>query len=360
MPLSHDADPAYEDQTSSLPLQADATPGPDAVTGRRPRRARIALIAAAVILLLGALSACGYLFALDRTLGGNLKRDPSLLKGLTDRPAKPEGDAGKALNYLLIGSDSRAGEDGPIVDGERSDTIMIAHVTAKRDKVYLIAFPRDLYVPIPGHGKNKINAAYSVGDAPLLVSTLEQLTSVRIDHVAVIDFQGLRRLTTLVGGVTVNNAHASSVGSYHWPKGQITIQGDEALQYVRQRHGLPGGDLDRVERQQEVVRALMLRGTSRDTLSHPGRLLNLVRTGAQNVTVDDTLGQGEIRSTALSLRGVRGADIQFLQAPITGFGTTTAGASIDVLDTKRMTELSDAMLTDQVAQYLKVNPARSM
>jgi polyisoprenyl-teichoic acid--peptidoglycan teichoic acid transferase len=325
------------------------------------RRTRIALVAAGCIVLLAALAACGYLLVLDRTVASNITRDPSLLQGLTNRPTKPAQGAGAhALNYLLIGSDARLGDDtDPTVTGQRSDSIMIAHVTAKRDKIYLVAFPRDLYVDIPGHGKNKINAAFAFGDTPLLVETLEQLTAVRIDHVAVIDFQGFRDLTTLVGGVTVDNAHASSVGPYHWPQGAVTVKGEEALQYVRQRHGLPGGDLDRVERQQQVVKAILLKGLSRSTVTNPAKLLNLIRIGASNLTVDGTLGQGEIRSTAISLRGVRGGDIQFLQAPITGFGRSPAGASIDVLDTQRMAALSDAMLNDEIGTYLKTNPART-
>jgi LCP family protein required for cell wall assembly len=337
--------------------EIDSTP---AEAPPRRHRGRIALLIAGGLVLVAVLAAGGYLYTLDRTVAHSIKRDPHLMQGLTNRPAKPTtGNGAHALNYLLIGSDSRAGEGDSTVSGQRSDTIMIAHVTAARDKVYLISFPRDLYVDIPGRGKDKINAAYAFGDTPLLIGTLEQLTSVRIDHVAVIDFAGLRQLTNIVGGVTVNNAHASSVGNYHWPQGRITIQGDEALQYVRQRHGLPGGDLDRVERQQEVVKALMLKGLSSDVITNPGKMLNLIRAGASNLTVDESLDQGEIRSTALSLRSIRGNDIQFLQAPITGFGRSPQGASIDVLDTRRMADLSDAMLNDEVAQYLAHNPART-
>lgn len=330
-------------------------------TAREHRRSRRVLIAAGLVVLLGALAAFGYLVVLDRTLASNLKRDPSLLQGLTNRPAKPtEGPGAKALNYLLIGSDGRFGSEATTaVSGQRSDTIMIAHVTAKRDRIYLISFPRDLYVDIPGRGKNKINAAFAFGGAPLLAATLEQLTSVRIDHVAAIDFQGFRNLTTLVGGVQVTNSQASSSPPYSWPAGPITIEGDEALAYVRQRDGLAGGDLDRVERQQQVVKAILGRGLSRSTVTNPAKLLDFIGTGASNITVDASLGQSEIRSTALSLRGIRGSAIQFLQAPITGFGRSPEGASIDVLDTTRMAALSDAIRNDDIPAYLKANPART-
>jgi LCP family protein required for cell wall assembly len=328
---------------------------------RRRSRARKALIALGVVVLLLVLAVAAYLVVLDRTLASNLHRDDSLMHGLTNRPEKPTSGAGAdALNYLLIGSDGRFGsEASSTITGQRSDTIMVAHVTAKRDKVYLVAFPRDLYVDIPGHGKNKINAAFSFGGTPLLVETLEQLTSVRIDHVAVIDFQGFRDLTSLLGGVTVDNQHASSVGQYHWPQGPVTVQGEEALQYVRQRHGLPGGDLDRVERQQQVVKAILLKGLSKDTVTHPAKVVDLISVGASHLTVDGTLGQGELRGTALSMRGLRGGDIAFVQAPLTGFGRSPSGASIDVLDTARMTALSKALREDDVPGYLAENPARS-
>ena len=343
-------------QTEALPTRSGRRRKP-----RRHRKLRIALISIGVIVLLLVLAVGGYLFMLDRTVASNIHRDSSLMKGLTQRPAKPHsGPAADALNYMLIGSDSRSGEGASSVSGERSDTIMVAHVTAKRDKIYLVAFPRDLYVDIPGHGKNKINAAFAYGGTPLLISTLEKLTSTRIDHVAVIDFEGMRQLTTLVGGVTVDNKYASSVPPYTFPKGPITVQGDQALAYVRQRHGLPGGDLDRVERQQQVVRGILLKGVSKDVATNPGKLVDLLKAGASSLTVDDTLDQGELRSTAISMRNLRGDDIVFVQAPITGFGRSPAGASIDVLDTRRMQQLSKALHDDDLAGYLKNNPARTM
>lgn len=342
-------------------------PVPNDVGSRTPRHRtprhrtlRIALISIGVVLLLIVVAVAGYLFMLDRAVASNLHRDTSLMQGLTDRPAKPQdGPGAGALNYLLIGSDSRAGEGPSKITGQRSDTIMVAHVTAKRDKIYLIAFPRDLYVDIPGHGKNKINAAFTFGGTPLLVSTLEQLTDTRIDHVAVIDFEGMRQLTNLVGGVSVDNRYASTVPPYTFPEGRITVQGDEALAFVRQRHGLPGGDLDRVERQQQVVKGILLKGVSKDVATNPGKLMDLMKAGASSLTVDGALDQGELRSTAVSMRNLRGDDIVFVQAPITGFGRSPAGASIDVLDTGRMQELSKALHDDDLPGYLADNPART-
>ena len=91
------------------------------------------------------------------------------------------------MNYVLLGSDSR---DPDNAGAGRSDTIMVVHLNTKRNQAYIISFPRDMYVDIPGYGKNKINAAYSFGGVPLTVRTLESLTGTRMDHVVLVDFEG--------------------------------------------------------------------------------------------------------------------------------------------------------------------------
>ena len=121
-----------------------------------------------------------------------------------------------------------------------------------RDKVHIVSFPRDMWVDVPGRGFAKINAAYAYGGEALATRTLESLVGVRMDHAAKIDFEGFTGLTTELGGVTVDNKIASETQGYAWPKGEVTIQGEEALVYVRQRYGMPNGDLDRAERQRAV------------------------------------------------------------------------------------------------------------
>ena len=137
---------------------------------------------------------------------------------------------------MLLGSDSRdPGNEG----NGRSDTILVVHLNAKRDKAYIISFPRDMYVNVPGYGKNKINAAFAFGGAPLAVRTLEDLTGVRMDHVVLIDFEGFIRLTEDLRGVTVTNKSAFSSHGFDYPEGKITIAGEEALWFVRERKQLP-------------------------------------------------------------------------------------------------------------------------
>ena len=141
--------------------------------------------------------------------------------GQTARPTKEPLETG-TLNYVLLGSDSR----DPDNEGNgRSDSIMVVHLNAKRNKAYIISFPRDMYVDIPGYGQNKLNAAYAFGGAPLTVRTLESLTGVRMDHVVLIDFEGFIQLTEDLDGVTVINKTAFTSHGLRLPQGQDHDQG---------------------------------------------------------------------------------------------------------------------------------------
>src|SRR5690606_7288693 len=136
-----------------------------------------------------------YAYSVDRSVRENIRRAANLppetptAEGQKPRPKKPSGD--KSLNYVLMGSDSR----NPESEKGRSDTLMILHLDADRKSAYIVSFPRDMYVDIPGHGKNKINAAYSFGGPQLAVQTLESLTGTRMDHVAIVNFEGFINLT---------------------------------------------------------------------------------------------------------------------------------------------------------------------
>jgi LCP family protein required for cell wall assembly len=212
-----------------------------------------------------------------------------------------------------------------------------------------------MYVNVPGYGKNKINAAFAFGGAPLAVRTLEDLTGVRMDHVVLIDFEGFIRLTEDLRGVTVTNKNAFSAHGFDYPEGKITIAGEEALWFVRERKQLPGGDLDRAENQRNVIKAIVQKGLSVQVLSDPGTFVTFVGNVAKHLTVDNDLSDGEIRRTALSLR-LTGKDIELLQAPISGFDTTGDGQSIDVVDTAKMAELAQAMKKDKLSEYVKKYP----
>ena len=326
----------------------------DEATEPTKRRRLLPKILIGVSVLLVAVIGAGLLYAatIDRSVTRNINRgvelptDPSSV-----RPPKEAQETG-TLNYVLLGSDSRdPGNEG----NGRSDTMMLVHLNAKRTKAYIVSFPRDMYVNIPGYGKNKINAAFAFGGAPLAVRTLENLTGVRMDHVVLIDFDGFIRLTEDLHGVTVTNKTAFTSHGFDYPKGKITIAGEEALWFVRERHQLPGGDLDRAENQRNVIKAIVQKGLSAKVISDPATFTTFIGNVAKHLTVDNELSDGEIRRTALSLR-LSAKDIELLQAPISGFGTSRDGQSIDVVDTAKLAELSTALKKDKLSEYLKKYP----
>jgi LCP family protein required for cell wall assembly len=232
---------------------------------------------------------------------------------------------------------------------------MVLHLAADRRSAYLISFPRDLWVPIPLRGRNKINAAYAFGGASLTVRTLEDLLDVRMDHVVQVDLDGFVALTSELGGVRVYNKHPSVSNGYNFPVGWITVSGEQAEAYVRERKQLPRGDLDRSERHRAVVQAMLTKGLSGDTIKNPRRFLAFTSGVARHVTVDEELTPDVLRKTALSLR-LSPSDIASVQAPVARFGRSPDGQSIDIVDEAKMKELATALRDDAMAGYVARYP----
>ena len=189
----------------------------------------------------------------------------------------------------------------------------------------------------------------------MTVRTLESLLDTRMDHVALIDFEGFINLTEELGGVTVNNKYPSNSGGYKFPVGNVSLRGEQALAYVRERHQLPHGDLDRAERQRVVLQAILAKGLAKETISNPLKFVAFVRGVSRHVTVDDQLTDAQLLKTALSLR-LTPNDIHMLQAPISGFGTSPTNQSIDIVDQKKLNELAKALKTDRMDTYVDKYP----
>ncbi|MET7456768.1 LCP family protein [Streptomyces sp. NPDC005574] len=242
------------------------------------------------------------------------------------RPAKPAGHDG-GTTFLLAGVDSRSkrpttgsGATARLwrYGAQRSDTLMLVHLSADEGSAYTMSIPRDSWVPIAGHGSAKINASFSWGGPPLLIHTVEQLTKTRVDHFGVIDWHGFRALTDAVGGVPVTVAENSYDPQQHrhFTAGTQVMNGTQALAYVRQRHGLPGGELDRIKHQQQFLRSLV--GKVRDgvRLTDPLATDRTLRAITRAVSIDDRMSNGDLRGLALGLRGFDAADARFTTAPI--------------------------------------------
>ncbi|SDN43982.1 transcriptional attenuator, LytR family [Geodermatophilus siccatus] len=323
-------------------------------SSRRSRTVRRVLISLGVLGSVVAMVVGGALWFLTDRYAGNMERVSdafaSLDEGARPAPATPAQQAGEEpVTFLLVGSDTRATAEEGIAAGGRSDAIMIARFSADRQHAQLISVPRDSWVDVPGHGMDKVNAAYAYGGPALLIRTVEQLTDVRIDHYVAIDFEGLIQVTDDLGGVDVVVAETTSNGPYTFPAGVNHLDGDQARWYLGQRYGLPGGDFDRVRRQQQYLQAMFGKLFSSDTFTDPGRLDAALLAVTSAVAVDEQLGNTEILSLAYSLRGLTPDDVDFFTAPVLGTGTEGA-ASVVYLDGVAGERMWGYLQTDSLSQ----------
>jgi len=267
---------------------------------------------------------------------------------------RPTASATGAMNILLMGSDSR-GDETNLEDAsssdQRTDTMMLMHIDADRKNVYVMSIMRDLWVPIPGNGENKINAAFAYGGSPLTVQTIEQLTGARIDHVAIIDFEGFSGMTTAIGGVDVVSDKAFTARGTQIQVGTNHLEGKDALNFVRERYSFTDGDYTRVENQQRFLQAIADKVISRDTLTNPGAVTNFVGSVSDYLTVDDTLDAGAIASLGVSLRDVKNDNIHFFTIPTSGTGMI-GGQSVVLQAEGKMPGLRDALTNDTLDAYL--------
>lgn len=328
---------------------------------RRRRRGRL-LVAALLTVLLIAGGCAGAVYWTADHYASSVTRIPDALPSLaeSERP-KPVSNAG--MTFLLVGLDARpdqsTGSKIPAwkAGAARSDTMMLLHLSADRKSASVISLARDTWVPIPGHGNAKLNAAYSFGGPSLMVRTIQDLTGIPIDHLAVIDWNGFKSLTDAVGGVdiTIPKEIPGKGDARHWAAGTHHMDGDTALLYVRERYGLPNGDLDRTKRQQNFLRALMQQTLNSGTLGNPGKLTGLLGSVGEVVSVDDKLSNSDLYDLGWSLRGLRASDVKFMNAPFGGFGDER-GQSVVYLDRKAAAPLWEAVRNDQVAEYLTQHP----
>ena len=330
--------------------------GSSSTTSRRRPRSRWqrALIIVLVSgLVLGGCAVGAFYFLTDRYLG-NIDRIPDPFAAIeeSDRPAppSPEANGETPLTFLLIGSDSRdpSGEGPP---SDRSDVIMLMRITGDRQQAQFISIPRDSWVSVPGYGLNKINASYAFGGPTLLIQTVESVTNTRIDHFAAVDFAGFEQITDALGGVDVRVAETTRAGGVTFTQGINHLNGEEALVYVRQRYGLDGGDLDRVQRQQNYMRAMLSEVFRRNMLSDLGQTDDLLLALTSAISVDETLSNTDLVGMAYSLRGLTQNSLNFLTVPVAGLGREGA-QSVVYIDTARASSMWAYLKEDSLATHL--------
>ena len=283
-----------------------------------------------------------------------------------DRPdAGPSRDA---RNILIVGSDSRGelaagegtqGRGDSFVTGQRSDTVILAHLYGDSDKAQLVSFPRDSWVTIPAHTdpetgalvearEGKLNSAFFQGGPQLLIQTVEQLSDLRVDNYLQIDFDGFQALVNTLGGVEVclSEPAQDRFSGIDLPAGRQTIKGDQALAFVRQRQGLPNGDLDRIGRQQQFIGAVVRKTLSAGTLLNPFKLNSVLGAATDSVQVDESLSIDDLRDLALRFRGFDAGGVLFTTVPVADANALRARQSVVLLDEAKTAALFDGLRRD--------------
>lgn len=271
--------------------------------------------------------------------------------------SRPPAAQTGAVNILLLGSDSRGAPTAVGATGlsnQRSDTMMLVHIDADRRNVYVMSIMRDLWVPIPGNGTAKINAALAWGGTPLVIQTVEQLLGTRIDHVAIIDFAGLTDMTNAIGGVDVDSPVAfTTVKSPHYSfvQGMNHLDGAQALAYARERYAFPTADYQRVADQQALMRGFAAKLMSFSVLSDPGKLTSFAAAMGSHVSVDQGFTLQAMLGLAAGMRLSGLSSIHTFTLPTAGTGTSADGQSIVNVDEAALQRLRAALADDTLSTF---------
>ncbi|WP_425266133.1 LCP family protein, partial [Amycolatopsis regifaucium] len=331
-----DSDPAETEQAPQTRLQEKK----ERKTKQSAKAGRIAaaVVAALVFLSLGTAWGAQTWFDAKFNTVASLDEDSADIQDA----AGQNGDE----NFLMVGSDTRDGaaaEDG-VGDangtpGARSDTVMIAHIPADRQRVVMVSFPRDLEInrpeckrwdpatssytdqTSPAQKIAKLNTAYAVGGPQCVTKVIQQITGMKINHFVGIDFNGFKSMVDAVQGVTVYNEKPiddTTLGMVIPQAGEVRISGDQALNYVRARHvkGDPTSDYGRIKRQQAFLGALLKTVMSKEVILDTGKLSGFIDAFAK-ATFGENLGIKQMMTLAKSMRGLDSGKVKFLTVPTT-------------------------------------------
>ena len=364
-------------------------PGRGGPAGSRPARGRrsrtrvvvVSVLASFAVLVVGVTA--GAFVVMDR-LDNRVERIPDPFVGLSSRP-DPFAGAGQGaaaeqpVTILVLGSADDVPLDGPqawALAAEHTDVVMLARISADRESAQLVTFPPDLAVDVPGSGPGTLRSAFAQGGPPSAVQTVEQLTDVRVDHIALTDSTTFARVTEALGGVDLDvSEDLLTEGRVVVPAGRHRLTGEQALLWVpgpggEDAGGEAGGVADgRVERQQAWLRAILDRLGGADVRRDPTSWLRLLSVVSGSVAVDEGLDRSTMTGLLTSLRGLRPDDVDVVAAPTmttlpdAGVGPDAAagegeaageaaGEAVVVPDAEPFAVLMDALRTDTLGAHL--------
>lgn len=256
---------------------------------------------------------------------------------LGSRPVKEIAPT-EPINLLVMGSDSRTGKgnnkkygnaNNAGIEGQRSDTTLLFHISGDRTRALGMSIPRDSLVTLPmcknkqgqqqGGYTGRFNEAFDIGGPGCTIKAVEELTGIYVDHFVVVDFNGFKRMVDAVDGVEI--CLEKPVNDYHarlnLPAGKQTISGEDALAFVRARETLgDGSDIQRIQRQQDFISSMIRKITSAGVLTNPIKLFNLLDAGTKSLTTDQNLSDLQsIQGIAESMVDIRPSDITFVTVP---------------------------------------------
>ena len=305
----------------------------------------------------------------------------SVFGNLKDRPEKTS----QAINYLVVGSDSREGltqaqikklkvGSTAVAAGGRSDTMFLIHISKSRDAAFIVSLPRDTLVQVPAHisqdGKRdipekpgKLNAAFAFGGAPLLIQTIEAKTNLKIDHYVEISFAGFTGVVDALGGIQVCSKVPINDPKSHlvMSAGTHILDGLEALKYVRTRDFDGRGDIGRMERQQQFVSAVVRKATSSGTLLNPIKLAKFYNATISTVKMDEGVDKNDLLTLAKQMRNLSSGNIRTLTVPLSDPNGRVAGVgSVVIWDEELSADLWTRIRNDQaLVDTIKPSPTSS-
>lgn len=323
------------------------------------KKARNVLLVVGACVVASALVAGAYLYNLAQNFDSGTGKITAAFPAEDGRP----GQKSSAMNILVMGSDSRDALElnaaNETASDQRADTLMLIHIPADRQHVYTMSIMRDLWVEIPGHGEAKVNSALAHGGVPLMVQTVESILDQRINHVALVDFESFRGLTNALGGVDVEVKSpflSSGPGAHAFNAGLNSLDGTEALAFVRERYAFPDGDYQRVRNQQAYLKGVIDKAATPGTLLNPVKVSNMLGSVTPFLSVDEGLDSEVLTRLAFELKDLGPGDSVMFILPTLGTGISADGQSIVLPDPAGIEGIRDAAGAGSLSDYLASHP----